>query len=82
MKIRKLQLAARFALCKFFHDSGILFVELIQQADDQDADKDQQRAKHMSWFDFLDDITEPELIQYLKERRLYVNEPVNTSEEE
>ena len=36
----------------------------------------------LSWFDFLDDINEPELIQYLKERRLYVNEPVNTSEEE
>ena len=32
----------------------------------------------MSWFDFLDQITESELIQYLKERRLYVNEPVNT----
>ena len=39
-------------------------------------------VQDMSWFDFLDDITEPELIQYLKERRLYVNEPVNTSEEE
>ena len=33
-------------------------------------------VQDMSWFDFLDDITEPELIQYLKERRLYVNEPV------
>ena len=40
------------------------------------------QVQDMSWFDFLDDITEPELIQYLKERRLYVNEPVNTSEEE
>ena len=30
-------------------------------------------VQDMSWFDFLDDITEPELIQYLKERRLYVN---------
>ncbi len=39
-------------------------------------------VQDMSWFDFLDDINEPELIQYLKERRLYVNEPVNTSEEE
>lgn len=35
----------------------------------------------MSWFDFLDRIEEPELIQYLKERRLYVNEPVNTNTE-
>ena len=36
----------------------------------------------MSWFDFLDQITEPELIQYLKERRLYVNEPVRMTDEE
>ena len=39
-------------------------------------------VQELSWFDFLDNINEPELIQYLKERRLYVNEPVNTSEEE
>ena len=39
-------------------------------------------VQELSWFDFLDDINEPELIQYLKERRLYVNEHVNTSEEE
>ena len=45
MKIRKLQLTARFTLCKFFHDSGILFVELIQHADNQNADKDQQRTQ-------------------------------------
>lgn len=37
-----------------------------------------QELQDMSWFDFLAQITEPELIQYLKERRLYVNEPVNT----
>ena len=39
-------------------------------------------VQELSWFDFLDEIKEPELIQYLKERRLYVNEPINTSEEE
>ena len=39
-------------------------------------------VQELSWFDFLDDVTEPELIQYLKERRLYVNEPVNTTNEE
>ena len=39
-------------------------------------------VQDMSWFDFLDSVHEPELIQYLKERRLYVNEPVNASEEE
>ena len=40
------------------------------------------QVQDMSWFDFLDEIEEPELIQYLKERRLYVNEPVNASAEE
>ena len=39
-------------------------------------------VQELSWFDFLDEINEPELIQYLKERRLYVNEPVNASEKE
>ena len=39
-------------------------------------------VQDMSWFDFLDEIKEPELIQYLKERRLYVNEPVAVIEEE
>ena len=41
-----------------------------------------QELQDMSWFDFLDQITEPELIQYLKERRLYVNAPVNAYSEE
>ena len=40
------------------------------------------QVQDMSWFDFLDEITEPELIQYLKERRLYVNEPVTAGAEE
>jgi len=33
---------------------------------------DESIAK-LSWSDFVADITEPELIQYLKERQLYVN---------
>ena len=39
-------------------------------------------VQDISWFDFLDEIKEPELIQYLKERRLYVNEPVSANEKE
>ncbi len=35
----------------------------------------------MGWYDFLSRITEPELIQYLKERNLFVNEPVIVEEE-
>ena len=39
-------------------------------------------VQDMSWFDFLDTVHEPELIHYLKERRLYVNEPVTVNNEE
>ena len=35
----------------------------------------------MSWSEFVGTITEPELIQYLKERRLYINEDINTEED-
>lgn len=35
----------------------------------------------MSWTTFVSGCTQKELIQYLKERRLYINEPVDTEEE-
>ena len=40
--------------------------------------------KKLTWTEFVSNLYEdtvPELIQYLKERRLYVNEPVEASEE-
>lgn len=40
---------------------------------------DELRA--MSWSEFVSGVTESELIQYLKERRLYLNDPVAVSEE-
>lgn len=36
----------------------------------------------MSWTTFVSGCTQPELVQYLKERRLYVNEPVECQGEE
>ena len=42
-------------------------------------DDDQLRA--MSWTTFGTGSTEPELVQYLKERRLYVNEIVESEVE-
>lgn len=36
---------------------------------------------HQSWSDFVSTIEETELIQYLKERNLYINEPVMSEEE-
>lgn len=37
--------------------------------------------KAMSWTTFVSGCTSPELVQYLKERQLYINEPVETEEE-
>ena len=38
--------------------------------------------KPLAWTTFVSGIQEPELIQYLKERRLYVNEPVQEEEDD
>lgn len=35
----------------------------------------------MSWTTFVSGCTQSELVQYLKERRLYVNEPVESEAE-
>ena len=40
-----------------------------------------EQMKSLSWSDFVMKITESELIQYLKERRLYINEEITTEEE-
>lgn len=35
----------------------------------------------LSWSEFVSEITHPELIQYLKERNLYINEKVEETED-
>ena len=40
-----------------------------------------QQMQELTWTDFAAGCTAPELIQYLKERRLYVSEPVTAPEE-
>ena len=40
-----------------------------------------EELKAMSWTTFVSGCTQPELVQYLKERRLYINEPIDTEEE-
>ncbi|MBQ7932286.1 MAG: amidoligase family protein [Clostridia bacterium] len=40
-----------------------------------------EEMRNLSWSDFMMGITEPELIQYLKERRLYINDKVESEEE-
>lgn len=41
----------------------------------------EKELQDMSWWRFVSQITEAELITYLKERRLYINEPVEMEEE-
>lgn len=41
----------------------------------------EEKIMNQPWVDFVSQVTEPELIQYLKERRLYVNEDVISEEE-
>ena len=40
-----------------------------------------EELKGLSWTSFVASLTQPELIQYLKERRLYVSEPVEMEED-
>ena len=40
-----------------------------------------EELQAMSWTTFVSGCQEKELLQYLKERRLYVNEPITTEEE-
>ena len=37
--------------------------------------------RNLSWPTFVAGVTEPELIRYLKERRLYVSDPIESEEE-
>ena len=40
-----------------------------------------EEVRALSWSEFVSYCTEPELVQYLKERRIYINEPVECEEE-
>ena len=40
-----------------------------------------QEMQGLTWMEFVSGCTAPELVQYLKERRLYINEPVAVPEE-
>ena len=40
-----------------------------------------EEIRHLSWTTFVSGCNQPELIQYLKERRLYINDPVESEVE-
>ena len=57
-------------------------LQLVNKICDVALSMSEEEIGNQSWSDFVQTITEPELIQYLKERRLYVNEEVVGEEEQ
>ena len=60
------------------YNTLIATLELVDRICDVALALPDDALKALSWSDFVSGCTEPELIQYLKERRLYLNEPVNS----
>ncbi len=66
------------------YNTIIATLQLVEAICDVAAVLSDDEVKGLTWSEFVSRLyedTTPELIQYLKERRLYVNEPVETSEE-
>ena len=54
----------------------VLYVCMVDHICDAAIFLPDDELHDLSWSGFVSGITEPELVQYLKERNLYVNEPV------
>ena len=59
----------------------IATLQLVDRICDAACTMSDEEMKALSWTSFVADCTEPELVQYLKERRIYVNEPVGGEED-
>lgn len=57
-------------------------LELVNAIIDTALINSEDELQKLSWSEFVSRITEPELISYLKERNLYINEPINSETEE
>lgn len=63
------------------YNTLIATLQLVNRVCDVAFCMSDDEVKSMSWTTFVSGCTEPELIQYLKERRLYINDPVFVEEE-
>ena len=59
----------------------IATLQLVNRICDVAFPLSDEEIKEMSWTTFVSGCVEPELIEYLKERRIYVNEPIYTEED-
>ena len=63
------------------YNTVIATLQLVNRVCDVAIALSDEELKALPWTTFVSAVTEPELIQYLKERRLYVNEPVEVGVE-
>lgn len=56
-------------------------LELVNHIIDIALTMSEEEIEQQSWSDFVQTVTEPELIQYLKERRLYINDEIESEVE-
>lgn len=63
------------------HNTLIAALELVNGICDIAMSMTEDEIEKQSWSDFVSTLTEPELVNYLKERKLYVNADVETQEE-
>ena len=63
------------------YNTLIATLQLVDRICDVAIFLSDEELKAMSWTTFVSGCQAPELVQYLKERRLYVNEPVAGEEE-
>lgn len=56
-------------------------LELVNAIIDAAVNSTEDELHKLSWSEFVATLSEPELIAYLKERRLYINEIENTEED-
>ena len=63
------------------YNTLIAALELVDTICDIAMNMTEDEIEKLSWSDFVSTIEVPELIAYLKERRLYINENIETQEE-
>lgn len=63
------------------HNTLIAALELIDKICEFAIFRTDDEMQKMSWSEFVSKVTEPELIQYLKEQNLYINDEINAEED-
>jgi hypothetical protein len=63
------------------YNTFVATLQMVNKIVDVALNLDDDEINRQSWSDFVSTIEETELIQYLKERNLYINEPVTAEKE-